>query len=197
ADHLPGSGAPLEESALSALNQYAKDLQMSLNQFGSLTDPVLARAKSPPHEAVTLVEDLKQAERMAALEASEERDAQKWAERFGPGFRGVATDWNALRRALGWVLRVRELFAGGGARGQGRGGRGEGRGKKGTPLPRPSPLAPRPSFRPSSSSWPAPVRSRAVSRGKCVRPRSNWSRRCTTSKSASSRRRRCSRARSW
>src|SRR5205823_7988575 len=71
-----------------------------------------ARAKSPPPEAVTLVEDLKQAERMAALEASEERDAQKWAERFGPGFRGVATDWNALRRALGWVLRVRELFSG-------------------------------------------------------------------------------------
>src|SRR5439155_15308846 len=91
-------------------NQYAKDLQASLNQFGSLTDAVLARAKSPPPDAVTLVEDLKQAERMAALEASEERDAQKWAERFGPGFRGVATDWNALRKALGWVLRVRELF---------------------------------------------------------------------------------------
>jgi very-short-patch-repair endonuclease len=111
ADHLPGSAAPLEESALSVLNQYAKDLQASLNQFGSLTDPVLARAKSPPPDAVTLVEDLKQAERMAALEASEERDAQKWAERFGPAFRGVATDWNALRKALSWVVRVRELFA--------------------------------------------------------------------------------------
>jgi very-short-patch-repair endonuclease len=111
ADHLPGSAAPLEESALSALQQYAKDLQASLNQFGSLADPVLARAKSPPPDAVTLVEDLKQAERMTALEASEEHDRQKWAERFGPAFRGVATDWNALRKALAWVIRVRDLFA--------------------------------------------------------------------------------------
>jgi very-short-patch-repair endonuclease len=111
ADQLPGTGAPLEESALSALNQYAKDLQTSLNQFGSLTDPVLARAKAPPPDAVTLVEDLKQAEGMAALEASEEQDSRRWAERFGPGFHGVATDWNALRKALSWVVRVRELFA--------------------------------------------------------------------------------------
>src|SRR5262245_38581219 len=58
-DSLPGTGYPLEESALSALNRFAHDLQTSLNHFGSLTDPVLAHAPAPPGDAVALVEDLK------------------------------------------------------------------------------------------------------------------------------------------
>ncbi|MCI0455510.1 MAG: DUF3320 domain-containing protein [Gemmataceae bacterium] len=111
AEALPGTGASLEECSLSALNQYARDLQASLNQFGSLTDPILAGAPAPPTEAVTLLEDLKSVERLRALEASEEAEARKWSERLGPGFKGVATDWNALRKALAWTVRVRELFA--------------------------------------------------------------------------------------
>lgn len=111
ADALPGAGEPVEECSLSALMQYAKELQGCLNQFGSLTDPVLAAAPAPPPDAVTLVADLKQAEHLRALEVSEQAEAGKWAARLGPGFRGVTTDWGALRKALAWVVRVRTLFA--------------------------------------------------------------------------------------
>ena len=47
------------------------------------------------------------------LQKQESIDASqstKWADRFGPVFQGMATDWNALRKALTWTLRVRRAF---------------------------------------------------------------------------------------
>ena len=108
---LPGTGQPLEESAVSVLLQYAKDLQTSLNHFATLADPVLTRAKSQPPDAVTLVADLREAELLQKQEALQETENQKWAARFGPAFHGMQTDWNVLRKALTWTLRVREHFA--------------------------------------------------------------------------------------
>ncbi len=42
-DALPGTGQPLEESSLTALLRFAKDLQAALNQFAALADPVLRK----------------------------------------------------------------------------------------------------------------------------------------------------------
>jgi very-short-patch-repair endonuclease len=110
-ESLPGTGQPLEESALTALLHYARDLQASLNHFAMLTDPALAQAKNPPTDAVALVADLKQAEQLRTWEADQESEKQHWTARFGPGFQGVATDWNALRKTFNWTVRLRELFA--------------------------------------------------------------------------------------
>jgi very-short-patch-repair endonuclease len=108
---LPGTGQPLDRSALSALLQYAKDLQAQLNQFAVLADPVLTRAKSQPPDAVTLVNDLREAELLQKQESLQETETAKWAERFGPGFHGMDTDWAVLRKALQWTIRVRDHFA--------------------------------------------------------------------------------------
>jgi very-short-patch-repair endonuclease len=108
---LPGTGQPLEESAVSTLVQYAKDLQASLNQFAALADPVLTRAKASPPDAVTLVSDLREAELLRQQETVQETENEKWAQRFGPAFRGMQTDWGPLRKALTWTLKVREHFA--------------------------------------------------------------------------------------
>src|SRR5262249_61142299 len=59
---------------------------------------------------VALVEDLKRAEGVRAFEATQETESQRWASRFGPLFQGVATDWNALRKAITSVRRLRDLF---------------------------------------------------------------------------------------
>lgn len=110
AERLPGTDAPLEESALSALNQYAKDLQTALNHFAALTDPVLTRAAQRPADAVALVTDLEQAEQLRREEAGQESAAARWTTRFGPAFQGVTTDWTKLRKMLTWTMRLRELF---------------------------------------------------------------------------------------
>ncbi len=109
-DSLPGTGRPLEECALSALNNYGRDLQISLNQFGSLTDPVLTKAPAPPPDAVTLVADLKEAEEVRNFEASQESEAARWSQRLGAAFQGLSTNWEALTKTLQWVRRLRELF---------------------------------------------------------------------------------------
>jgi very-short-patch-repair endonuclease len=108
---LPGTGQPLEESAVSALLEHAKKLQASLNHFGHLADRVLTRAPAPPPDAVTLVNDLHEAEKLRQQEALGETENAQWAARFGPGFQGLTTDWNALRKSLTWTIRVREHFA--------------------------------------------------------------------------------------
>jgi hypothetical protein len=108
---LPGTGAALEDSAVSVLARYAHDLQASLNTFAALADPVLTKAKTPPPDAVTLVKELQDAEKIQQAEKSEASDDQKWAARFGPLFQGQKSDWAALRKNLTWVLRVREHFA--------------------------------------------------------------------------------------
>jgi hypothetical protein len=110
-ESLPGTGQPLEESAVSALVQYARDLQACLNHFATLADPVLTHAQSQPPDAVTLVSDLREAELLQKQENLEESENQKWATRFGPAFHGLQTDWSGLRKALTWTLRVREHFA--------------------------------------------------------------------------------------
>jgi hypothetical protein len=111
ADVFPGTGAALEESALSALNRYARDLQATLNQFAAAADPALAHATTPPADAATLMADLRQAEELRALEETQEQDNRTWSARLGPGFQGMATDWQALRKGLAWTTRLRELFA--------------------------------------------------------------------------------------
>ncbi len=109
-ERLPGTGAPLLDSALSAVNHYAKDLQTTLNHFAALTDPALAHAPAPPPDAVALVADLRQAELLRGAEEAQPADAARWTERFGPAFHGVNTDWAALRKQITWAGRVRELF---------------------------------------------------------------------------------------
>ena len=111
-EHLPRTGAALEESALSQLNQYCRELQAALNQFAALTDQVLARSLSKPPDAVTLVADLHQAEDVRAFEASHEAEGKKWQTRLGKGFQGLTTDWSALAKALNWAKRAQGFFQG-------------------------------------------------------------------------------------
>src|SRR5205807_2188912 len=101
---------PLLDSALSAVNHYAKELQGTLNHFAALTDPVLAHAPAPPPDAVTLIADLRQAALLRGAEEAQLGDAERWAVRFGAAFQGVNTDWAMLRKQITWAGRVRELF---------------------------------------------------------------------------------------
>jgi hypothetical protein len=110
-DMLPGTGSPLDESALSALMQYARDLQATLNQFAGAADPALRHARTPPADAVSLQADLRQVEDLRALEETQEEDQQRWSARLGPTFQGVSTDWNVLRKTLSWTTRLRDLLA--------------------------------------------------------------------------------------
>jgi len=109
---LPATSAALEESALSALNQYARDLQTALNQFAAVTDSVLAHAPAPPGDAVTLAADLRQAEAVRFWEATHATEGPRWQARFGAGFQGVTTDWELLKRKLAWTKHAHEFFQG-------------------------------------------------------------------------------------
>jgi hypothetical protein len=111
-DAMPGTGQPLEESALSAVNVFARDLQAALNQFAAVADPVLTQAPARPPDAVTLAADLREAEEVRSWEATQSTEGPRWQERLGPGFQGIATDWDPLRKALAWTRRVHDVFQG-------------------------------------------------------------------------------------
>jgi Protein of unknown function (DUF4011) len=129
---LPSAGSALEECALSALLQYAKNLQASLNQFAGLADSLLKGSQAGPipregeapaepepargsagaspsrGDMQAFMADLKQAEELLAFEAAQATEAERWTKQLGPGFQGVSTDWDALRKAITWTRRLRE-----------------------------------------------------------------------------------------
>lgn len=105
-DRLASVGARFDECALSALTQYAKDVQASLNLFAGLADSVLGAAL--PADMQAFGADLGQAEELLAFEASQATEADRWGKEFGPAFQGVGTDWDNLRKAIIWARSLRE-----------------------------------------------------------------------------------------
>lgn len=103
---LPSVNAPLDDVALSALLQVAKQLQAALNQFGGLADPLLGT--NPPTDMEAFLADLRQAEELLGWERAQATEAARHAKLFGPGFQGVGTEWDHLRKALTWTRLVRE-----------------------------------------------------------------------------------------
>lgn len=103
---MPNVGVKLDECSLSALGQYAKDLQSALNQFAGLADPVLAGTL--PADMLALIAELKQAEELLAFEATQATEAERWMAALGTAFQGVGTDWESVRRAITWTKRVRD-----------------------------------------------------------------------------------------
>jgi hypothetical protein len=108
---LPGQPWSLEDSPLSAVGATAGQLLAALDRLNGLLDPVLQGAPAAPADMPQLLEDLAQAEGLRRWLAAREADRAQWVAQFGPGYRGVATDWTALRKALAWARSARAFFA--------------------------------------------------------------------------------------
>jgi hypothetical protein len=115
AAYLPAalvSGRSMDDSTLSAISQYAHEMQADLNYFAGLTDPVLGLARARPADTQALLEDVQAVEAVNAWEAALVREEPQRRELFGPAYERAATDWGALKRSLVWSTRLRELLGG-------------------------------------------------------------------------------------
>lgn len=108
---LPSSGAALEDSALSAVVSFARQLQDRLNPLATLTDPVLQSSRQPPANMAALVQDLRQRDDLLRHEAEQETEAQAQQARFGELFQGLDTHWDRVQAVLGWAQRLRHAWA--------------------------------------------------------------------------------------
>jgi very-short-patch-repair endonuclease len=106
---LAATGEPLEESALTAVIDYAKALQAKLNPLGEATGPLLKASANPPPDLATLVEDVRQAEDLLKFETTQETEAAAWHERFGD-LEGIETDWDKLRKSIAFARKLRSLW---------------------------------------------------------------------------------------
>jgi hypothetical protein len=107
---LAATGEPLEESALTAVIDYAKALQTKLNPLGEATGPLLKASANPPADLATLVEDLHEAGELLKFETTQETEAAAWHERFGDLFEGIETDWDKLRKSIAFARKLRSLW---------------------------------------------------------------------------------------
>ncbi len=103
-------GAALEDAALSAICNFAKELQARLNALAAVTDPVLQTAPQAPADFTTLINDLRQTEQLRQFESEQEAEAESLHNRFGDFFHGPDTDWDAIRRTVQWAGRLREAW---------------------------------------------------------------------------------------
>ncbi|MCI0681953.1 MAG: AAA domain-containing protein, partial [Gemmataceae bacterium] len=107
---LPETGAALEESALSAVVAFAKELQSRLNPLAAVSDPLLQAAPQAPADLASVVHDLREAQALLDAEAQQQTEAAAWQARFGERFKGADTDWEALRHTVQWARRLREAW---------------------------------------------------------------------------------------
>lgn len=107
---LPGTGADLDDSALSAVQAFAKDLQSRLNPLGTITEPLLQAAGQPPADLSSMVNDLREAQALLDAEAQQQTEAAALKNRFGERFKGPDTDWEGLRRTVHWARRLRDAW---------------------------------------------------------------------------------------
>jgi len=107
---LAATGEPLEESALTAVTDYAKTLQTKLNPLGELTGALLKGSANPPSAFAALVDDLRQAEELLKFEATQETEAAAWHERFGELFDAIDTDWDKLKKSIAFARKLRALW---------------------------------------------------------------------------------------
>lgn len=110
-NQLPGTGAALEDAALSAVLAFAKDLQGRLNPLATITDPLLHAAPQAPADLTSLVHDLREAQALRDAEAQQQTEAASLQVRFGERFKGPDTDWDGLRRTVSWARRLRDAWS--------------------------------------------------------------------------------------
>ncbi|MCS7045310.1 MAG: DUF4011 domain-containing protein [Gemmataceae bacterium] len=106
---VPG-GSALEETALSVIIGYARELQARLNPLAALTDPLLQAAPQPPVNLAGVAADLRAAEALLAAETPQEAESQQLRARFGKLFAGPDTDWENLKRKTAWARKFRDLW---------------------------------------------------------------------------------------
>jgi hypothetical protein len=108
---MPKSDAPIKQTSLSLLEEWANETEKQLNPICTLTNETLATCKQEPQNCKQLIQDLKNAEDIRKKEAQIIGEKAQLQEKFGSRFQELETNWQDIVAVLEWVKKVQAAFA--------------------------------------------------------------------------------------
>ena len=107
---MPKSEAPITQTSLTLIEEWANETEKLLNPLYTLTNETLATSKQEPQNYKQLIEDLKNAEDIRKKEAQIVGEKVQLQEKFGGRFQELETNWQDVVTVLEWTRKVQAAF---------------------------------------------------------------------------------------
>ena len=107
---MPKSDAPITQTFLTLVEEWANETEKQLNQLNNLTNQILTICKHEPQTYKLLIEDLKNAEDIRKKEAQITGEKVQLQEKFGNRFQELETNWQDIVAVLEWSKEVQTAF---------------------------------------------------------------------------------------
>jgi hypothetical protein len=108
---MPKSDAPITQTSLTLVEEWADEIEKQLIPLNNLTTQTLTTCKHEPHTYKLLIEDLKNAEDIRKKEAQIIGEKVQLQEKFGRRFQELETNWQEIVEVLEWSKKVQAAFA--------------------------------------------------------------------------------------
>jgi hypothetical protein len=108
---MPKSDAPISQTSLTMVKEWANETEKQLIPLNNLTNQTLTRCKHEPQTYKLLLEDLKNAEEIRKKETQIISEKIQLQEKFGGRFQGLETNWQDIVVVLEWSKKVQAVFA--------------------------------------------------------------------------------------
>jgi very-short-patch-repair endonuclease len=110
--NMPKSDAPITQTLLPLLEEWATETEKQLTALCALTKDTLATSKQEPQTYKQLLEDLRNAENIRKKEAQIIGEKAQLQEKFGSRFQELETNWQDIVTVLEWCKRIQDTFDG-------------------------------------------------------------------------------------
>jgi REase_MTES_1575/Protein of unknown function (DUF4011)/AAA domain/Protein of unknown function (DUF3320) len=107
---MPKSDAPISQTSLLVLEEWAAETEKQLNPLIALTKDTLTTAKQEPQIYRQLIQDLKNSEDIRKKEAQIVGEKVQLKEKFGIRFQELETNWQDIVAVLEWCKKVQAAF---------------------------------------------------------------------------------------
>ncbi|HEX7482211.1 MAG TPA: DUF4011 domain-containing protein, partial [Candidatus Bathyarchaeia archaeon] len=108
---MPKSEAPLTQTSLMLVEEWANETEKQLNPLNNLTNQTVTTCKHEPQTYKLLIADLKNAEDIRKKEAQIIGEKVQLQEKFGSRFQELETNWQIIVEVLEWSKKVQAAFA--------------------------------------------------------------------------------------
>jgi hypothetical protein len=108
---MPKSDAPITQTSITLVEEWAHETEKQLNPLNNLTNQTLTTCKHEPQTYKLLLEDLKNAEEIRKKEAQIIGEKVQLQEKFGSRFQEIETNWQDIMAVLEWSKKVQASFA--------------------------------------------------------------------------------------
>jgi hypothetical protein len=109
-EKMPKSDAPITQTSLTLVKEWANETEKQLNILNNLTNQTLTTCKHEPQTYKLLLDDLKNAEEIRKKEAQIIGEKIQLQGKFGSRFQELETNWKDIVALLEWSEKVQAAF---------------------------------------------------------------------------------------